>query len=297
MESGPEATILIVDDNEDIVTNLRMFLEFNNFKVMSAKNGDDALKQLHKCKTLPDVIVSDIMMPVMNGYELFKSVSMEPMLNQIPFIFLSAKATPDDVRLGRILGADDYLIKPFNQDDLLAILQGKIARKRRSSNLGKVLGNVLASVAAGECRDRDMPSTLNTYLLYVMWDDKIGPSIHDYYPKPSSMPFNVQEIGYQLFNASSAIYGEKFSANAEGILLSLVNLKQQAYIFFDSYPDRSKRAGVVLYMLAVVAPCISYLMSLNIKKVFEDLTSTIKAKKGEQLKKFQEKIVAILNTT
>jgi len=139
------------------------------------------------------------------------------------------------------------------------------------------------------------PSNNNTFLLHVIWDDKIGPVTREYYPKLDSMPFNVQDIGYQLFNASSAIYGDKFSANAEGILLALANIQQQAYIFFDSYPDRMKRAGVVLYMLAVIAPCISYLASLSIKKVFEEITVSIKAKRSFTLQNYQKAISTLIS--
>ncbi len=267
-----------------------MLLEFSDFNVISARSGKEALDILRKLQDLPDVIISDIMMPEMNGYDLFNAVSAEPMLNQIPFIFLSAKSSPDDIRLGKILGADDYLTKPFNQDDLIAIIKGKIARKKRIAQINAALGTVTA-----ECKDRPSPSSKDTYLFHVVWDDKIGPITREYYPKNNPMPFSVQDVGYQLFNASSSIYGDRFAANAEGILLSLVNIQQQAYIFFDSYHDTTKRAGVMLYMLAVVAPCINYLSSLKIKRVFEEITSVIKEKRAINFSKYHERIVGIFS--
>ncbi len=290
-ETGSKSTVFIVDDNDDILLNLRMFLEFNELNVISASNGMEALEKLRKLEEVPDVIISDIMMPEMDGYDLLKALSAEPVLNQIPFIFLSAKSSIDDIRLGKILGADDYLTKPFNQDDLIAIIKGKIARKKRIAQFNEAL----EAMAPGECKGQPVPSRENVYLIHVVWDDKIGPITRDYHPKLETMPFNVQDIGYQLFNASSAIYGDKFAANAEGILLSLVNIDHQAYIFFDSYPDRTKRAGVVLYMLAVIAPCISYLASLNIKKVLMELTTAIKTKKAIVLEKYQERISSIFS--
>ncbi len=284
--AGQKSTILVVDDNDDILLNLRMLLEFSDFTVISARNGKEALETLHSLQNLPDVIISDIMMPEMNGYELFKAISSEPEFNQIPFVFLSAKTSPDDIRLGKILGADDYLTKPFNQDDLIAIVQGKIARKKRIAQINAALG----ATTPGECMGRPPSTSKNTYVFHVVWDDKIGPITREYYPRHEPMPFNVQEIGYQLFNASSAIYGDKFAANAEGILLALVNIQQQAYIFFDSYHDSTKRAGVMLYMLAVIAPCINYLTSLKIKKVFDELTAAIKDKKVINLGRYHERI-------
>ncbi|NMC03949.1 MAG: response regulator [Candidatus Lokiarchaeota archaeon] len=284
---GARSTIFIVDDNDDILLNLRMLLEFSEFNVISARNGKEALDTLHGLKKLPDIIVSDIMMPEMNGYDLLRALGNEPRLSQIPFIFLSAKSTQDDVRLGKILGADDYLTKPFNQDDLIATIKGKIARKKRMAQFSSTFG----AFNAGECAETTSPYKTNTYLFHVVWDDKIGPVTREFVPKTDKMPFNVQEIGYQLFNASSAIYGDKFAANAEGILLTLANIKQHGYIFFDSYPDKTSRAGVMLYMLAVIAPCISYLVSLHIKKVFEELTSAIKQKKQIDLEKYHQKIL------
>ncbi|MBN2153991.1 MAG: response regulator [Candidatus Lokiarchaeota archaeon] len=289
--TGSQGRVLIVDDNPDILLNLRMFLEFNDFSVVSANDGKEAIEILENAKEVPDVIISDIMMPEMNGYELLKAVSTMPVLNQIPFVFLSAKSAIEDIRLGKILGADDYLTKPFNQDDLIAVIKGKIARKRRFTQFSNAIG----VLTPGECNEQPTPTTENTFLIYVVWDDKIGPAARDHHPRPEPMPFNVEEIGYQLFNASSAIYGDKFAAKAEGILLSLVNIHRQAYILFDSYPDITKRAGVVLYMLAVIAPCISYLASLNIKRVLEDLTASIKSKRPFKLGEFQERAYAAIS--
>nr|MDO8116796.1 response regulator [Candidatus Sigynarchaeota archaeon] len=124
-------TVLIVDDNKDILYNLRTALGLNHFNVISANNGKEALEILRKLKAVPDVIISDIMMPEMDGYELLKAISKEPGLNQVPFIFLSAKTTVEDIRLGKILGVDDYITKPFHQEDLIAIVKGKIARKKK----------------------------------------------------------------------------------------------------------------------------------------------------------------------
>nr|MDO8115159.1 response regulator [Candidatus Sigynarchaeota archaeon] len=288
-------TILIVDDNEDILLNLKIFLEFNDFTIITARDGKVALDILLKMSSLPDIIISDIMMPEMDGYDFFKAVSSEPRLAHIPFIFLTARTSPEDVRLGKILGADDYITKPFNQDDLLAIIKGKIYRNKKIARFNEVLGTYLESIQNKSCIPGEM--TKPVYLIVVMWDDKVGPFLVDYSPKGEKTTFSLKDISFQLFNASSAIYGEKFTANAEGILLTLANIEQQAYIFFDSYPDRTKRAGVVLYMLAVIHPCLSYLISLGIKKVFLEITWLIKSKKQVDLNKYQEQVTTLIRTT
>lgn len=285
-------TILVVDDNEDIATNIKIFLEFNGFNVITAANGKDALALLATLDIVPDVIVSDIMMPEMDGYDFFKAVSGESRYSTVPFIFLSAKSSPEDIRLGKILGVDDYMTKPFNQDDLLASITGKIARNKNAARMNDVLQNTLNNLDTQTCNE--MNPEEYAYIVYVVWDDKLGPTLHEYFPLSEKMSFNLHNICFQVFNAASAIYGDQFAASAEGVVLTLANIKEQAFLFFDSFPDEFSRAGVMLYMLGVIYPCISYLASLNIAKVFQELSGLIKAKKTFDISKFHARISKIL---
>ena len=118
--------VLIVEDNVDLLFNLDLILKSNNYRTIMAKNGIDALKKLENSNFNPDIIISDILMPKMNGYEFFKKISNDSRWNRIPFIFLTARATPKDIRLGKLLGADDYIIKPFEEKDLLASITGRM---------------------------------------------------------------------------------------------------------------------------------------------------------------------------
>jgi len=114
--------LLIVDDNEDILFNLKIMLEKMEYEVVTARSGEEALNLLSSNDIIPEVIISDIMMPNMNGYEFFSAVSAHPSLNRVPFLFLTAKSTPEDIRLGKLLGVNDYITKPFNEEDLIASL-------------------------------------------------------------------------------------------------------------------------------------------------------------------------------
>ena len=87
-----EPLILLVEDNPDILKYLKMTLEFNECRVITAQNGVEGLKILKELEKIPDIIVSDIMMPEMNGYDFFSLVSDDPVFSHIPFIFLSAAA-------------------------------------------------------------------------------------------------------------------------------------------------------------------------------------------------------------
>ena len=97
---------------------------------LSAKNGKEAIEVLQNSSIPPDLIVSDILMPEMDGYELFKIISSNANWNTIPFIFLSAKASPDVIRLGRILGVDDYVTKPVDEELLQSLIENKIHKVR-----------------------------------------------------------------------------------------------------------------------------------------------------------------------
>ena len=119
-------TILIIEDNLDIRENICEILELANYRVDTANNGKDGV---HKAKTLiPDLIVCDIMMPIMDGYDVLYLLSKNEKTSNIPFIFLTAKAEKSDFRKGMNLGADDYLTKPFDEIDLLNAVESRLKR-------------------------------------------------------------------------------------------------------------------------------------------------------------------------
>lgn len=121
-------TILIVEDSISVLEALRGLLVASGYEVMTAFNGREALDQLPNQK--PHLIISDIMMPVMDGREFFKRLRSCSDWNDIPFIFLTARGQGSEVREAKKLGVDDYLVKPFSSEDLLAIVEGKLQRMR-----------------------------------------------------------------------------------------------------------------------------------------------------------------------
>ncbi|TFF89507.1 MAG: response regulator, partial [Promethearchaeota archaeon] len=196
--------ILVVEDNADLLFNIELILKSNEYRPITAKNGKEALMTLARLDHAPDLIISDIMMPELDGYEFFKELANEPRWNSIPFIFLSAKSTPKDVRLGKLLGADDYITKPFDEKDLLAIITGKISRINRA----KMLNSILESTPSlGEIREGTSKAIKNNlYLIVALWDEKYGPKIIEMYPKKNKMKFSLDQIANQLFSASISIY-------------------------------------------------------------------------------------------
>ncbi len=147
MQTRSKATILVVDDEPDLLENIELMLEAEGYGVITAGDGLEALVLL---QTQPvNLILADIAMPHMNGYQLYERVRANPQWTTIPFVFLTARKLDSDIRYGKELGVDDYLVKPFRAWDLLAIVRGKLHRAQQLArmsvrpNLSKSEGNVL----------------------------------------------------------------------------------------------------------------------------------------------------------
>jgi signal transduction histidine kinase len=126
-QSGNPAAILFVEDNEDLRANAALVLELEGYTVRVAKDGHEALEILEN-GFVPNLIVSDIMMPRMDGYEFFRAVRQKKHLTVVPFIFLTARGSRRDISASRLLGADDYLVKPFDPEEFLIAIQTRLQR-------------------------------------------------------------------------------------------------------------------------------------------------------------------------
>ncbi len=122
------AKILVIDDSNVIKIKITSILEMEGHEVLSAEDGKIGI-QLAK-SNLPDLILCDIMMPEIDGYQVFQELKKNKDTSSIPFLFLTAKADKSDLRVGMSLGADDYLTKPFEIDDLLKAINTQIKKKQ-----------------------------------------------------------------------------------------------------------------------------------------------------------------------
>jgi len=286
--------ILVVEDNLDLLYTLNLLLESNNYKPIAAKNGKEALEILSSLEKAPDIIISDIMMPEMDGYEFFRAISNEPRWNRIPFLFLSARTTPKDIRFGKLLGADDYLTKPFDEKDLLAILSGRIARNRRVDALNSKIDETFSKMDIEMKAPIENKREFFICLFLAYWDDKFGPELNSFYPEEKSFPIPLDNIVNQLFTVATSIYGHGKITKAEGVLLHIKNLNTRGYLFFDSYPDNKERFGEKQYMIAVIAPSINYFHTLEIKEIFIDLSEKIKKKIEWNIEEYWKKIYNLM---
>jgi CheY-like chemotaxis protein len=154
--------IMVVDDNPEFLSGIQLTLEMEGYKVWTANNGQNALEQLEKAfvlrqrmdgsgmEHLPDLIVADIMMPEMDGYQFYEQVRANPYTNHIPFIFLTAKGSDENIRHGKELGADDYFSKLSPPEDLLASIRGKLKRVDQQRTMAAELtGDPTRSMMSG----------------------------------------------------------------------------------------------------------------------------------------------------
>ena len=118
--------VLLIEDDAVLRENTAEILELSNFEVLTAPNGLEGVALAKS--SMPDIIVSDIMMPELDGYGVLKTLANDKRTRYIPFIFLSAKTERKDIRKGMDLGADDYIIKPFEEEELISAMESRIAK-------------------------------------------------------------------------------------------------------------------------------------------------------------------------
>ena len=118
--------LLLIEDDVILRENTAELLELSNFEVTTAPNGKIGIEVAKK--QLPDIIVCDIMMPEIDGYGVLEALSKDSATRFIPFIFLSAKTERKDVRKGMDMGADDYITKPFTEDELVSAIDSRLAK-------------------------------------------------------------------------------------------------------------------------------------------------------------------------
>jgi len=159
--------ILLIEDNKELRENTAEILELANYKVSTAANGKIGMQTAIENK--PDLIICDVMMPVLDGYGVLHLINKNPDLVGIPFIFLTAKSERMDFRKGMEMGADDYITKPFTDIELLNAVEGRLKKsemlKKNYSSDERGLNNFLNDVKGGISSLHDLAdaSNVNTY--------------------------------------------------------------------------------------------------------------------------------------
>lgn len=182
-------TLLVVEDDPAMLVALRDILEGAGYIILTAENGQEALNILGDYK--PELILSDIAMPVMDGFELLEAVRQRPSGATIPFIFLTARGTREDIFTGKSLGVDDYITKPVTSKELLSAVRARLQRADEFAMMAQLLAakdslRVLANAIENK---RHHVERVNDYAQAIAqelgWDDKhqdaleFGAILHD----------------------------------------------------------------------------------------------------------------------
>ena len=146
MTATASKQLLLIDDDPNLVLLVKDYLELRGYVVITARNGREALKVLEK--DLPHLIICDVMMPEMDGYTFVKKVRENSQTNCLPILFLSAKGQIQDRVTGLSQGADVYMVKPFEPDELVAQIEASLkqAERMRQSQGPELTGAVSVHV-------------------------------------------------------------------------------------------------------------------------------------------------------
>ncbi|MEO5893753.1 MAG: response regulator [Ferruginibacter sp.] len=140
--------ILLIEDNDEIRENTAEILELANYKVDTAANGKIGVEMA--LKAAPDLVICDVMMPVLDGYGVLHLLQKNDSLKNIPFIFLTAKAERGDFRKGMEMGADDYITKPFSDIELLTAIESRLKKSAGLQKEFELLNKHLSTDEAGD---------------------------------------------------------------------------------------------------------------------------------------------------
>jgi signal transduction histidine kinase len=186
--------ILVIEDEPEIALNIQDILKLNNFEVILTHNGQEGLFLAQT--QYPNLILCDIIMPQMDGYEVLENLRKNPTTNDIPFIFLTGKKElKPDLRLGMELGADDYLTKPFQIKELIKAVTTQLEKKalienKNQQKLAEICNNIT----------RNLPHELNTPLSGILSTSQLLKNTKNTYPVET-----LHEMGEIIFNSAQRL--------------------------------------------------------------------------------------------
>lgn len=269
-------TILIIEDDIALRENTAELLELSNFKVITAPNGKLGINKA--IKYAPDIIICDIMMPEVDGYGVLETLSKNEITSQIPFVFLSAKTEHKEIRKGMDLGADDYLTKPFDEEELLSAIESRIAKalllSRNLQNKSKEQSD--QNKVEGESKFKNLNELKNFF-------DDYGEITN--YPK-GNLIYNEGDHSNKIFLIlKGVVKSHKMDENGKELITTLH--KADSFLGFTSFqenmPYQESATAVDLVEMAGISKnelkeilSKNQLVSLELMNVLSDHLSDVK---------------------
>lgn len=192
--------ILVIEDEINIAKNIKQILDLSDFYTIIAQDGQEGI-ELAKEEN-PDLILCDIMMPILDGYQVLKELKKDDKIESTPFIFLTAKSDRPDFRKGMELGADDYLTKPFSPEELLNAVEIRLQKQAKIQEKNKQeLNNLSLKI------QKSLPHELYTPLNGMI----LSANLLNEYAESMSVE-EIKEIAQTLLESSRRLHtiGEKF---------------------------------------------------------------------------------------
>ncbi len=289
--------ILIIEDNTDIRETATEIIELANYAVFSADNGKTGLDI--SVREVPDVILCDIMMPELDGFEVLHLLSKNPKTNRIPFIFMTAKGERTDMRKGMEMGADDYLTKPFTAIELLNSIECQLRKKDKllAATDGQVrpaginyTGVNGADLFKQQIAGRKPRNLRRKQIVYYQGDPATGIYL---VLSGSVKTFKVAEDGREFstgfyrkdeyFGMAAMLSGDEYSETAEALEESSVCFLPKSSIedLIGKYPDVA--AGFIKVLAGTVVNHEEQLLKLayhSVRKRMADLLIQLSSKSG-----------------
>jgi signal transduction histidine kinase len=163
MNPASSANVLVIEDDSAIRATLIDILELNGHKVAHATNGLDGVALARRNR--PDVILTDISMPGLDGFELIRSLHADELTRQIPIIIVSASVEPERMRRGMDLGAEDFIVKPFTEDQVLRSIHARLEKKALLDEL-----DAFSHTVAHDLKNPIAVLSMRAELLHSMWE-------------------------------------------------------------------------------------------------------------------------------
>ncbi|TXE09057.1 response regulator [Gelidibacter salicanalis] len=233
-DNGSKPIALIVDDHRDIRTFIKSLL-VQDFKVIEAKNGLDGITKA--LKVIPDIIISDVMMPVTNGYELCKTLKQDEKTSHIPIILLTGKIEESDEILGLNTGADDYITKPFNpqafQIKVYNIIENRNIRHKRYQQNDQFRPKEIAVTSADEVFLQKVQLVLDQHLN----DPEFNAESFSKYVGMSRMQLHRKMLAFTGLSTSNFIRSQRLKQAAAILQSSQYTINEVAYMVGFSTPS------------------------------------------------------------
>jgi signal transduction histidine kinase len=240
-------TVLILDDDISLLESLTDYLEIAEFSVLTASNGIEGLARMKE--QAPDIIVCDITMPEMDGYAFFEQVRDNRDWLSIPFVFLSAKGEPEDVQHGYAIGADIYLKKPFDPDELITILRSKLQRAKELDSVikTKIEYKTTSSLATYDYELRAPLQLIQRYMrVFQERKAHIDPGELDEIAQV--MRVSLSRLVKLFEDLTMFVYIQSGAAGAEiQSQYQKINLSRDLQILMEEFRDRASQRGVTLH--------------------------------------------------